>query len=103
MTSLQEIASDVLWLPYNSKVVPIDFMKNKARDQRVYLMLTISEDEAILFNKANRRIGFMTVDEIADFNDSFSTFKIKTEAPVGAPDDPSIIGVGHYFDAGKGD
>lgn len=101
MISLNELASEISWIPYNSKVVPIEIAKNKARDQRVHLMLTVSEDEALLFNFAGKRIGMMTVDEIAEFNDAYSAFKVKTVAPTEAPDEPSLVGVGHFFDAGK--
>lgn len=100
MKSLLETASEVVWLPYNSKVTPIALANNMKRDQRIYLLLTVSENEAVAFNHAGKRIGHLSLEEIIDFNDSFSSFKINTKAPTYAPDDETTYGVGAFFDAG---
>jgi hypothetical protein len=99
--NLQEIAQEISWFPFSSKVVPIDYLKNKKRDQRIYLLITISENEAIAFNKAGKRIGHLTLEEIAEFNKANAQFKIKTDNETIAPDDSTIVGIGNYFDAGK--
>lgn len=98
---LTELADDFYWLPYNSKVTPIALAKNKARDDRIYLLLVINDDTSLAFNHEMKKVGILTGDETNEFYDQNERYKIKTEAPIynlGDPDASS--GVGHFYDMG---
>lgn len=43
MISLNELASEISWIPYNSKVIPIEIAKNKVRNVDRYLAIAKRE------------------------------------------------------------
>ena len=101
-TSLTDLASEVSWVPYSSKVTPINLAKNMARDQRIYLLLKISPkgEEYQAFNKAGKKVGILSQEEGREFEESFASFKINTEAPVYSPEDKNVYGIGYFYDSG---